>query len=100
LQSNARVNDSRGQWRITHQPSTSSKQKDDPKIKLENVAHFLALENTPPKHHIHHTSHHDFTTQKPRSSTHFFQNTPKKPKEIDETSPRDHARKIPSKISG
>jgi hypothetical protein len=59
----------------SNRPAAANK-KDHPKIKLEDVAHFLALENSPPKHHVHHAFHHNFTTQKPRSNTHFFQNTP------------------------
>jgi hypothetical protein len=70
-----------------------------PKNKLENVAHFLALENSPPKHHIHHTSHHDFTTQEPRSSTHFFQNTPQNPRKSTKLLPVTTPKKSRQKIS-
>jgi hypothetical protein len=36
------------------------------------VAYFLSLQNSHPKHHVHHAKHHSFTTKKPPSNHHFF----------------------------
>jgi hypothetical protein len=97
LQSNARVNDSSGQWRITLQPSSPADKTRTQKIKLENVAYFSTPKNSPPNHRVHHAIHHDFTTQKPCSSTHFFKKHPQKRPKIDEIPPATTPKKIPPK---
>jgi hypothetical protein len=58
-----------------------------PEKTVENVAYFSAAKNTLSKHHLHHAFHHDHTSKKPRSNTHFFQNTPEKPSKTTEIQP-------------
>jgi hypothetical protein len=56
---------------------------EQPKIKLQNLAHFLSPQNRLLKHYVHHTSHHVFTTKTPQKDARFFQKPQQK-----RTSPR------------
>jgi len=56
-----------------HSPGGATKKQ------LKNVAHLSTAKNTRPKHHIHHTFHHDLTTNLPSKNHPILQNTPQKP---------------------
>jgi hypothetical protein len=47
----------------------------NPEINPKSVAYFSATKKCPSAHHVYHAIHHKLTTQKPRSATHFSQNT-------------------------
>jgi hypothetical protein len=57
------------------------------------VAYFSKPENMVLKLHIHHASHHVFTTEKPHPNTQFSRNPHQKPQQTQTFSPIHHARK-------
>jgi hypothetical protein len=62
---------------------TSFPKWEQPKINLQNLAHFSSPKNRPPKHHVHHAIHNVFTMKTPQENTRFCQNPQQK-----RTSPR------------
>jgi hypothetical protein len=79
-----------------HPPAIEPRQtKRRPKNKVRKCGAFFGARKQPSKTPRSHAFHHKLTSKKPRSTTHFFQNTPQKTPKIDEIPPTNHLNFFP-----